>query len=114
MSFWNSLKPVEKTVVATHVELSDDRRRVSLTWSDGAHTEITARALRQACPCAGCVEEWTGKRTLDVEQVPVDTTITSILPVGNYALSFVFHDGHGTGLYEWKSLKALTETAARP
>ena len=31
-----------------------------------------AQQLRQQCPCAGCVDEWTNKRTLDPARVPAD------------------------------------------
>ena len=33
--------------------------------------------------------------------------IDGIEPVGNYALSFKWFDGHGTGLYSFKYLRAL-------
>jgi DUF971 family protein len=109
MSFWNTLKPATRAPVATNVELSPDRRLLSLTWSDGVKTVATARHLRQSCPCAGCVEEWTGRRTLDVEAVPQVMTLDDVSGVGNYALSFTFSDGHHTGIYEWKALRRLTE-----
>ena len=45
-------------------------RALSLTWEDGARTSATAQVLRQQCPCAACVDEWTNRRTLDPARVP--------------------------------------------
>lgn len=112
MSFWDQLKPAEKLPVATHVELCKDQRVVTLTWDDGKSTKVMARRLRQACPCASCVEEWTGKQLLDPESVPADLKISSIAPVGNYALHFAFGDGHGTGIFRWKYLRELSQSVS--
>ena len=46
----------------------------------------------------------TGIRTLDVNAVPEDITITDMQLVGNYAVRFVFSDGHNTGIYTWDRL----------
>ena len=35
-----------------------------ITWADGRVCEYAAAMLRRACPCAQCVNEWTGERTL--------------------------------------------------
>lgn len=109
MSFWDRIKPTTRPVSATEVELSPDGTRLSLTWEDGVRTGATAQVLRQQCPCAGCVDEWTNKRTLDPAKVPADMRLTQVQPVGNYALTFVFSDGHGTGIYPWKLLRDLTQ-----
>lgn len=109
MSFWDRIKPAERPTFATEVELAPDGGRLSLKWDDGAGTATTAQHLRQQCPCAGCVDEWTNKRTLDATRVPADLRITQLQPVGNYALTFVFSDGHATGIYPWKLLRELTQ-----
>lgn len=109
MSFWDRIKPAERPVSATEVELSPDALQLRLQWDDGAATAATAQHLRQQCPCAGCVDEWTNKRTLDATRVPPDTRITQMQQVGNYALTFVFSDGHATGIYPWKLLRELTQ-----
>jgi DUF971 family protein len=109
MSFWDSLKPAVKVPVAVQVDLSPDQRSLKLTWDDGSITEASARVLRQHCPCAECVEEWSGKRTFDIEKIPTDLKVIEIEPVGNYALSFVFGDLHRIGIYNWKTLKELSK-----
>lgn len=107
MSLWDSVKPAKKLPTVTAVDVSPDRARVALTWTDGAHTELAARTLRQQCPCAGCVDEHSGQRTLDVDAVPMDMTVTDVATVGNYALCFTFADGHKTGIYHWDTLRGL-------
>ena len=109
MSFWDRIKPATPPVSATDVELSPDATRVTVSWQDGVKTSASAQVLRQQCPCAGCVDEWTNKRTLDPAQVPADLRITQVQPVGNYALTFLFSDGHGTGIYPWKHLRDITQ-----
>lgn len=108
MSFWESLKPARRVPQVTGAELSADRKTLSLTWNDGAAHAVTARTLRQYCPCAECVEEWSGKRTFEIDTIPVDTKIVAVEPVGNYALSFTFGDAHRTGIFQWSYLLDLS------
>ncbi len=107
MSIWDSVKPAQKRFNATNVVLSSDGRTLTLTWSDGGSSTLTARRLRQYCPCAGCVEEWSGVRTFDVESIPAETRVLEVSPVGNYALAFTFGDAHRTGIFQWAYLKEL-------
>jgi DUF971 family protein len=109
LSFWDRIKPTTRPISATEAELSPDGSLLSLTWEDGVRTSAPARQLRQQCPCAGCVDEWTNKRTLDPAQVAAELRITTVQPVGNYALTFVFSDGHATGIYPWKLLRDITQ-----
>jgi DUF971 family protein len=106
-NFWDSIKPATRVPVAVQVDLSPDQRTLSLKWDDGLQTTMTARLLRQNCPCAECVEEWSGKRTFDQEKIPVEMKIIEISPVGNYALTFTFGDLHRIGIFNWKHLRAL-------
>ena len=111
MSFWDRIKPTTRPVSATEASLSPEGSQLALTWEDGVKTGVSAQHLRQQCPCAGCVDEWTNKRTLDPNRVPADLRITQVQPVGNYALTFVFSDGHSTGIYPWKLLRDITQPA---
>ena len=111
MSIWDSVKPKKKSITATAVVVSKDQLTLSLTWSDGANSTVSARRLRQYCPCAGCVEEWSGKRTFEVETIPEGMKIIEVQSVGNYAISFTFGDLHNTGIYQWEYLKELSAAA---
>ena len=107
MSFWDSLKPAKKKPVALTVTVSPDQKALSLTWDDGHASTFSGQRLRQLCPCAECVEEFTGRRVLDGSKIPVDLKILEVAPVGNYALSFVFGDAHRTGIFNWEYLREL-------
>ena len=84
------------------------RRRpdgLEFDW-DGAVevTHFPARALRLACPCAGCVEEMSGRPILDPATVPLDVQVEALELVGAYGLRIRWSDGHGTGIYTFASL----------
>jgi DUF971 family protein len=80
---------------------------LQIRWDDLVHTEITSRELRLGCPCAACVEEWSGRRMVDASQIADDIGVVAIEPVGNYAVTVTFTDGHSTGIYSWKTLRSL-------
>jgi DUF971 family protein len=80
-----------------------------ISWADGRVCRYHAPALRRACPCAQCVNEWTGERVLDPAQVANDLTIKNIAIVGRYALSFRWSDNHETGIYSFRLLRELCE-----
>lgn len=81
-----------------------DPSRVAIDWSDGLRTELSAAEIRRRCPCAQCVDEMTGIRTLDTTSVPDDLTQDGLELVGNYAISLTFSDGHHTGIFTWALL----------
>ncbi len=112
MSFWDHIKPSQPAPTPTALERAADRRALTITWSDGPVTTLTARILRGMCPCAACVDEWTQERRHDVTKVPETTTIEGLQTVGNYAVSFTFSDGHGTGIYNWETLRRLSDLPA--
>ena len=87
---------------------------VEITWSDGARTVHTPRQLRDACPCATCREQRAQPAPRQLLPVlrPEETTplaITGMRPVGQYAYSIEFSDGHSSGIY---TLEYLHELAA--
>ncbi len=108
MSIWDSVKPAKKTTIATAVVLSKDQHTLTFTWNDGQSTSVSARRLRQYCPCAECVEEWSGKRTFEVETIASGMKVVEVQSVGNYALAFTFSDVHRTGIYQWPYLRELS------
>jgi DUF971 family protein len=109
MSFWDHIKPTTRPPTGVGVELTDNAHRVSIQWDDGRKTLVSARTLRQQCPCAECVDEWTHQRTLDPEKVSETLSILQVGHVGNYALSFVFSDAHRTGIFNWSYLRETSE-----
>jgi ATP-binding protein involved in chromosome partitioning len=92
-------------------QAADDR--LAILWGDASTTFHESFALRQACPCAGCVEEWTGRRMPSLDAVPRDVRPVTIRSVGRYALQPVWSDGHRSGLYPFRELRRGLG-AARP
>ncbi len=89
------------------IEESDSE--ITIEWSDDKSFLYNASQLRRVCPCAGCVNEWTGERMLKAESVADDLTIKNINVVGRYALNFVFSDEHDTGIFSYKYLREIAE-----
>ena len=88
----------------TDLKLKRAEGILEVTWSSEESRRLRVRQLRCACACAGCVDEMSGVRTLDVNAVAEDIAITDMQLVGNYAVKFVFSDGHDTGIYSWDRL----------
>ena len=86
--------------------------RLRITWADGRACEYDAATLRRACPCAQCVDEWTGERTLKPQAVSDEVQIGDVTIVGRYALNFRWSDGHETGIYSFQYLRDLCERNA--
>ncbi len=96
----------------TKLALSGDDRLL-IEWSDGEKRSYLFSELRDKCPCASCRE----KRS----QPPAASTLLPVLsaaearplkvqgmkPVGNYAYSIEFSDGHDTGIYTFEFLREL-------
>jgi DUF971 family protein len=78
---------------------------IRILWPGNVEVTIPAFALRDACPCAGCVDEGTGEKLLDPVTIPADIRPLEIHPVGSYAIQIQWSDGHNTGLYTWKTLR---------
>jgi DUF971 family protein len=91
------------------IEESDSE--VSISWTDDAETRYTAAQLRRSCPCASCINEWTGEKILRDESVPDDLKFDHISIVGRYALNFHFTDGHDTGIFSFNFLRELSGKA---
>jgi DUF971 family protein len=88
--------------------IEESNSKVSIKWSDESEMSYSAAALRRACPCATCVNEWTGEKVLRDESVSDELTFDHISIVGRYALSFHFSDGHDTGIFSFKYLHDLS------
>lgn len=89
------------------IEESDSE--ISIVWSDEREDKYEASALRRVCPCAACVNEWTGERMLKPESIEDGLKFSNIAIVGRYALNFNFSDRHDTGIFSFKYLRELAE-----
>lgn len=87
--------------------------RLRITWSDGQVRDYAVRELRDKCPCATCREKRNAPPPSPL-QLPIISAaeaqplrITAMKPVGNYAYSIDFSDGHNTGIYTLESLREM-------
>ena len=85
----------------------DGPHSLAVAWADGHESRYEVRALRLACACAECVDEWTGAGRLEESAVPEDVCPREIRPVGRYAIQVDWSDGHTTGIYSFRRLRAL-------
>jgi len=86
-------------------------RTLGIAWADGASSRYDVRALRLACGCARCVDEWSGAGRLDPGSVPDDVRPVKIDSVGRYAIQITWSDGHESGIYPFRRLRALADEA---
>ena len=83
-----------------------------ITWQDGHESLYLVRALRIACSCAHCVEEFSGRPLLKDENVPTDVRPVTISPVGRYAIQIAWSDGHDSGIYTFSQLREISDEGA--
>lgn len=101
----------------TKLELIEGNQLL-IQWSDGSSRRYGFRELRDACPCATCRE----KRKPTGGPAPLlpvlsaaeaqPLKINGMKPVGSYAYSIAFSDGHDTGIFSFELLQALGKQVA--
>ena len=89
----------------TDIKLRTGSRLLEVQFDDGSHFELPFEYLRVFSPSAEVRGHGGGEGTLQLGKQAVG--ISSIEPVGNYALRLIFDDGHNTGLYSWSVLYQL-------
>lgn len=111
-------RPQEEILFANQVvgfDLHPETSQLELRWKDGQTTFNTYADLRRKCPCATCrterekIEAKSSKgmllRVINAPGPVVQTAqIMEVSPIGRYALSFRFNDGHQTGIYTYDFL----------
>lgn len=97
-------------VYLTELRRLPDERAVRLTFSDGMTAELGYDLLRGYCPCAGCQGHWAEAVRYSPPPQPVEPS--TVTPVGNYAVSFHWSDGHATGIYRFDFLRKIADQAA--
>lgn len=90
------------------------RARLEIDWADGVTTAYRYEFLRWKCPCAECAGEMgmPGRLQFVDALTPDQFRMTAIEGVGNYAVRPTWADGHDTGLYTLRNLRALGESSA--
>lgn len=93
----------------TEIRLSQGGRMLHVAFDDGAAFAMSAELLRVRSPSA----EVQGHSPRDQKTVggKRNVAIIAVAPVGNYAVRLDFDDMHRTGIYTWRYLRRLGETA---
>jgi len=91
--------------IPTEIKLHQKSRVLEVMFSDGAHFKLPFEFLRVYSPSAEVRGHGPGQEVLQPGKKEVD--ITSLEPVGSYAVQPQFSDGHNTGIYSWDYLYEL-------
>ncbi|MGP8175781.1 MAG: gamma-butyrobetaine hydroxylase-like domain-containing protein [Terracidiphilus sp.] len=109
----NAVTPQKVRVLLT------EGKGLEIDWVDGHRSSWSFAWLREACPCATCVEErkLEGRKPGQLKPRPA-----SVLPmytpppkplsahaVGRYAIQFNWQDGHSSGIYSWDYLRRVCQ-----
>ena len=97
------MREMEKPIFPNEIQLEDNG--IVVLWDDGHRSPYPHRYLRLRCPCASCVDEMTGRPTLNPDSVPEDVRAVDQLPVGNYGVQLLWSDTHYTGIYTYQVLR---------
>ncbi|GIV59551.1 DUF971 domain-containing protein [Rhodocaloribacter litoris] len=96
---------------ARRVTVDREAQTLTIVWQDGHRSVFPLDGLRRACPCAAC----RGHEGTDELPDPALFRVPALMrwehlrlePVGHYALRFIWDDGHDTGIYTWRRLRAM-------
>ncbi|HEX4021105.1 MAG TPA: DUF971 domain-containing protein [Acidobacteriaceae bacterium] len=116
----NSKELPREATVPLHVRVhKTEGTGVEIDWKDGHHSQWSFAWLRDACPCATCNEERENEdrqpgqprpkpaNLLPMYKAPVQPD--KINPVGRYAISFDWNDGHHSGIFSWDYLRRVCQ-----
>jgi DUF971 family protein len=88
----------------SNITLSKDKRLLTVSFRDNDYA-LTSEFLRVYSPSAEVRGHGPGQETLQLNKQSV--LISSIVPMGNYAIAIHFSDRHTTGIYSWTYLHHL-------
>ena len=87
-----------------NITLSKDKKLLTVSFKDDNYA-LSSEYLRVHSPSAEVRGHGPGQETLQLNKQEV--TISSLVPMGNYAIAIHFSDGHTTGIYSWSYLLHL-------
>ncbi len=108
----DSLTPQQATPV--DIKLSLKKQTLTIDWQDGHSSRFDLARLRRACPCATCRRDRaTPSTSLPILKLPPgggEIKVTDAELMGHYAINLSWSDGHNSGIYDYKYLRALDTT----
>ena len=87
-----------------NITLSKDKKLLTVSYKNDDYA-LTSEFLRVYSPSAEVRGHGPGQETLQLNKQ--DVSISSLVPMGNYAIAIHFSDGHSTGIYSWSYLLHL-------
>lgn len=94
---------------------------LEIDWQDGHKSAWSFAWLRDACPCATCIDERKAQGRKAGQPKPKSATLLPMYTpppkpagahgVGRYALQFNWADGHASGIYSWDYLRRHCQCA---
>ena len=85
-------------------------RQTEIDWADSHKSVYPHEELRGYCPCASC--QGHSDEIRFIETTPAQRELEDIEPVGGYALGLTWFDGHSSGIYSFRYLRALCQCAS--
>lgn len=76
-----------------------------IEWADGITQLFSLSELQKKCPCASCVDEVTGQRKVDENDLKKDVKAKYVENVGRYALRIQFTSGCSSGIFSFDKLR---------
>ena len=84
----------------TEINLHQKSHELEIAFDDGSRFHFSSEFLRVHSPSAEVRGHAPGEETLQVGKENVN--ITTLEPVGNYAVKIIFTDGHDSGIFSWE------------
>ena len=91
-------------ITPSKINLSKNKKTLTVTFNETDYS-MTSEYLRVYSPSAEVQGHGPGQETLQLNKQNVE--IDNLNPMGNYAISIHFSDGHTTGIYSWSYLHLL-------
>jgi len=102
------------TTRPTSLTANRQTKELTIVWDDGHTSVYSFSLLRLGCPCAECRgghDKMGGPPDPEIfeRELPDSPTtrLVNLVPVGSYAITPLWEDGHDFGIYEWGYLRAL-------
>ena len=89
----------------TEIKLHQKSRVMEIAFDDGRTFRLPYEYLRVFSPSAEVRGHGPGQEVLQIGKRDVE--VSSLEPVGSYAVQPTFSDGHSTGIYSWDYLYEL-------
>jgi DUF971 family protein len=99
--------------------LLSEGKGLEIDWVDGHRSAWNFAWLREACPCATCVDQRAqeGRKAGQPKPKPANLLPMFTPPpkpasahaVGRYAIQFNWQDGHNGGIYSWEYLRRVCQ-----